>query len=624
MPINTTDYIAIVSNIRTQQKTETAHLCKVVQFFAQWLYLTLKNILLPASRDSVYISHNKKETSQMTTQSKGATRAFPSVSEEEGREFLNGFFRRTESNIPDRCWWYFAKPGRYLLLPSLLALIIFSILCIAPHTSLISEEFIMRVRFGMDAYLIQNVIKFYVLVVSVVNLVCNEKEFNPYEHMKESMEVGASRFFTPIRNNNLLMCLYLWLVFLLLWSVLLKLIDLCHMAFKWISGHSYLRPVYLMDFATLKTDDCLKVPFNLFSKSLRDMKIYDEESLVFLEKILSRGCISGNCAFPHTIHCRPSRMDIEAARDESRYVFKYVVGDVFAMTGLSGSDIDILIVNCSLFSPTPSLSALIINMFGMREDIKSFNLGGMGCSAGLIATDLAKDLLQVHKNSRCLVVSTENISQNWYLGNDRSMLLGNSLFRLGGAAIILSNRPEDKYRSKYEFVQSVRIHKASNDDAYQCIFQQKDDQGKLGVKLSEKLLDVAGKAIERNLNIVIRNNLFKLPLSELVPIIWDQVFSVLTKKKPSYSPNFSMIFDYYCIHAGGRKVLDDIAEKMKLGEKVKPSRAALYGFGNTSSASPWYELEFIENTCKLKQGQTVFQIAFGSGFKCNSILWKCL
>ena len=30
-----------------------------------------------------------------------------------------------------------------------------------------------------------------------------------------------------------------------------------------------------------------------------------------------------------------------------------------------------------------------------------------------------------------LVVSTENITQNWYRGNDRSMLIPNCIFRMG-------------------------------------------------------------------------------------------------------------------------------------------------------------------------------------------------
>ena len=57
--------------------------------------------------------------------------------------------------------------------------------------------------------------------------------------------------------------------------------------------------------------------------------------------------------------------------------------------------VDILIVNCSLFNPTPSLSAMLVNHFKMKSNIVSYNLSGMGCSAGVIAISLAKELLQV-------------------------------------------------------------------------------------------------------------------------------------------------------------------------------------------------------------------------------------
>ena len=46
--------------------------------------------------------------------------------------------------------------------------------------------------------------------------------------------------------------------------------------------------------------------------------------------------------------------------------------------------------------------------------------------------------------------------------------------------------------------------------------------------------------------------------------------------------------------------------------------------GNTSSSSIWYELRFVERESgirAIKKGQRVLQIAFGSGFKCNSAVW---
>ncbi len=48
--------------------------------------------------------------------------------------------------------------------------------------------------------------------------------------------------------------------------------------------------------------------------------------------------------------------------------------------------------------------------------------------------------VQALPNRLALIVNHENITQNWYVGNDRSMLVCNCLFRLGGAGALLSNR----------------------------------------------------------------------------------------------------------------------------------------------------------------------------------------
>ena len=44
--------------------------------------------------------------------------------------------------------------------------------------------------------------------------------------------------------------------------------------------------------------------------------------------------------------------------------------------GIKPKQIGILVVNCSLFNPTPSLASMIINHFKMRSNIISYNLSG--------------------------------------------------------------------------------------------------------------------------------------------------------------------------------------------------------------------------------------------------------
>ncbi|MCL7024298.1 hypothetical protein MKW94_029000 [Papaver nudicaule] len=86
--------------------------------------------------------------------------------------------------------------------------------------------------------------------------------------------------------------------------------------------------------------------------------------------------------------------------------------------------------------------------------------------AGVISVDLAKDLLQVHRNTYAIVVSTENITHGGYAGRNKSMMIGNCLFRVGGAAMLLSNKSKDKRLAKYKLVHVVRTHRGSDDKAY--------------------------------------------------------------------------------------------------------------------------------------------------------------
>ena len=53
-------------------------------------------------------------------------------------------------------------------------------------------------------------------------------------------------------------------------------------------------------------------------------------------------------------------------------------------------------------------------------------------------------------------------------GNAKSMLVTNCLFRLGGVAALLSNRPGDARAAKYRLDHVVRTHLGADPTAYKC------------------------------------------------------------------------------------------------------------------------------------------------------------
>ncbi|KAL4389421.1 hypothetical protein HN51_010303 [Arachis hypogaea] len=383
------------------------------------------------------------------------------------------------------------------------------------------------------------------------------------------------------------------------------------------------RSIYLVDYSCYKPPSNLSVKFTQFMEHSKLTGDFSDDSLDFQRKILERSGLGEETYVPEAMHHIPPTPSMAAAREEAENVMFGALDNLFANTKIKPKDIGVLVVNCSLFNPTPSLSAMIVNKYKLRGNIRSFNLGGMGCSAGVIAIDLAKDMLQVHRNTYAVVVSTENITQNWYFGNKKSMLIPNCLFRVGGSAVLLSNKGSDKRRAKYKLVHVVRTHKGADDKAFRCVYQEQDDDGKTGVSLSKDLMAIAGGALKTNITTL---GPLVLPISEQLLFFATLVVKkLLNAKVKPYIPDFKLAFDHFCIHAGGRAVIDELEKNLQLlPMHVEASRMTLHRFGNTSSSSIWYELAYTEAKGRMRKGNRVWQIAFGSGFKCNSAVWQAL
>ena len=71
--------------------------------------------------------------------------------------------------------------------------------------------------------------------------------------------------------------------------------------------------------------------------------------------------------------------------------------------------------------------------------------------------------------------------------------------------------------------------------------------------------------------------------------------------------------------AGGRGVIEGLGKQLSLPDhKLEPSFASLYWYGNTSSASTWYGLSFIESVQRVRAGERVWQVP-----PSTSWAWHC-
>ncbi|KAM7274224.1 hypothetical protein ACFE04_028888 [Oxalis oulophora] len=381
--------------------------------------------------------------------------------------------------------------------------------------------------------------------------------------------------------------------------------------------------VYLVDFSCFKPPSFCRVPFSAFVENVSLFGNFQNESVTFMSKILDLSGLSEETCLPPALHYIPPKQDQAESIKEVQMVLFPVMEDILTKTKTFATDIDILIVNCSGFCPSPSLSSIIVNKFSMRSDVKSYNLSGMGCSASAIAVDLAQNLLKVHKNFNAIVLSTEILSTGWYSGNDKSKMSINCLFRMGSAAILLTNKQKLAKSAKYKLVTTITTQRAFNDKAYNSAMREEDSKGILGVTIKRDILQAVGETLRSNLSILGGQI---LPLTEKlryeVSVIRKKF---LDKSEEIYMPNFKTVIQHFCLPTSGKQMITEIGKRLKLSERDKEAALMTFKrFGNQSSSALWYELAYIEAKGRVKKGDRVWLVGLGTGIKCNSAVWECV
>lgn len=406
----------------------------------------------------------------------------------------------------------------------------------------------------------------------------------------------------------------------------LCIVYLLFMAWKLIDGRRD-RDCYILDYQCYKPTDDRILNTDLSGEIMRRTKNLGLLEYKFLLRAMVSSGLGEKTYGPRVVvEGRENNPTLNDGITEMEEFFFDSIGKLLDRSRVPPSEIHILVVNISMIACLPSLSASIINRYKLREDLKVVNLTGMGCSASLISIDVVRNMFRSYKDVNALVVTSESLSPNWYSGNDKSMILTNCLFRSGGCAMLLTNKRSLKNEAMFKLKCLVRTHHGGRDESYGCCYQKEDDHGRAGFYLGKDLPKAATRAFIDNLREISPKI---LPATELLRygiLTLIRKLSLRSSKEcPSSKPaiNFRSGVDHFCIHTGGKAVIDGIGSNLKLSESdLEPARMTLHRFGNTSASSLWYVLSYMEAKKRLKKGDRVFMISFGAGFKCNSCLWE--
>ncbi|CAH8382585.1 unnamed protein product [Eruca vesicaria subsp. sativa] len=394
---------------------------------------------------------------------------------------------------------------------------------------------------------------------------------------------------------------------------------------------------YILDYQCHKPSDDRMVSTHFSGEIIhRNKNLGLEEYKFLLKAIVSSGIGEQTYAPRLVFEGREERPTLQDGISEMEEFYIDTIGKIMERQHISPKEVDILVVNVSMLTSVPSLPSRIINHYKMREDIKVFNVTGMGCSASLISVDIVKNIFKSYPNKLALVATSESLSPNWYSGNNRSMILANCLFRSGGAAILLTNKRSLRKKAMFKLKCLVRTHHGAREESYNCCIQSEDKQGRVGFYLGKNLPKAATRALVDNLKVIAPKI---LPVTELLRFMIKLFIKKIKMRQnpskgstnlPTGTPmkagiNFKTGVEHFCIHTGGKAVIDGIQNSLDLSDyDIEPARMTLYRFGNTSASSLWYVLAYMEAKKRLKRGDRVFMISFGAGFKCNSCVWEVL
>ncbi|MFI0739419.1 type III polyketide synthase [Streptomyces sp. NPDC021100] len=272
---------------------------------------------------------------------------------------------------------------------------------------------------------------------------------------------------------------------------------------------------------------------------------------------------------------------------ESKKRCPEAIEEALANALLRAEDIDAIIyVSCTGFM-MPSLTAWLINTMGFRYDTRQLPIAQLGCAAGGAAINRAHDFCTAHPDGNVLIVSCEMCSLCYQPdADDVGALLSDGLFGDAVAAAVVRGRP---------------------------------GPGVTGVRLRRNASYLIPNT-EEWISYAVRGTGFHFQLDRRVPGTMEPLAPVLRDLAADHGWNAADL-DFYIVHAGGPRILDDLARYLGVEHSVfRHSRETLTEYGNIASAVVLDALRRRFEEGPLPTGATGVIAGFGPGITAEMAL----
>ncbi|WCJ22963.1 Chalcone and stilbene synthase family protein [Euphorbia peplus] len=236
---------------------------------------------------------------------------------------------------------------------------------------------------------------------------------------------------------------------------------------------------------------------------------------------------------------------------------------------------------------------------GLRSDVNRVMLYFLGCYGGVTGLRVAKDIAENNPGSRVLLTTSETTILGFRPPNKSRPydLVGAALFGDGAAAVMIGADPKmDR----------------------ECPFMELNYAVQQFLPGTQNVID--GRLSEEGIN-------FKLG-RDLPQKIEDNIEEFCRKLilKGGLSADFNNLF--WAVHPGGPAILNRLETTLNLNsDKLECSRRALMDYGNVSSNTIFYVMEYMRDALKEKKAdgeEWGLALAFGPGITFEGILLRSL